>query len=147
MGALGALIVGCSEGGLPLEAGNGRTVDYAAAGANAPTSFPWFEQFDYVDPCSGLDMVVTITGTAYLITKDGRQVFRIDRTISTSTGFQGTGTSTDMYTGRIESLVSDDVLAIGSGQRFRVHFTFVADWGTNTIRVDKGGAVCLGPSA
>jgi hypothetical protein len=97
MGALGALIVGCSEGGLPLEAGNGRTVDYAAAGANAPTSFPWFEQFDYVDPCSGLDMVVTITGTAY--------------------------------------------------QRFRVHFTFVADWGTNTIRVDKGGAVCLGPSA
>jgi hypothetical protein len=50
-----------------------------------------------VDPCSGLDMVVTITGTAY--------------------------------------------------QRFRVHFTFVADWGTNTIRVDKGGAVCLGPSA
>ena len=41
VGALGALIVGCSEGGLPLEAGNGRTVDYAAAAANAPTSFPW----------------------------------------------------------------------------------------------------------
>ena len=147
IGAIGALMIGCSDGqeafGVYVRDAN------EAAGveaASAPTAVPFFEQFVDVNPCSGLDHTVTVTGTAWIHEHHGRQVIRFDRTISTSSGFQGRGTLTFVANGNIERIALNDILTHESGARIRAHFIGVFDLSTSpaTVRVSKGTITCVG---
>jgi hypothetical protein len=117
--------------------------------ASAPIEVPIFIQFEGVNPCSGLVHTITITGTARLIEQDGRSVVHLQRTITTSSGFEGRGTETDVVNGHILKLTLNDMLTNDSDDRIRAHLVLVLDLSTAppTVRVMKGtfgGVICVG---
>ena len=114
--------------------------------AGQPTALPFFLEFTDVNPCTGNVVTVTMIGTLYLHEHDGRTVVRIPRTITTSDGFEGRGTLSEMINGKIEKFTLNDMLTHESGDKFRAHFVLVIDLSTGTVRVLKGGVqICLGP--
>jgi hypothetical protein len=147
MGAIAALMIGCSDGQEPLGLVDARDVTTPAGveAASAPTAFPILEVFVDLNPCSGLDHTVTVTGTAWIHDHQGRQVIRFDRTISTSSGFQGRGTVTFVSNGNIEKISVNDMLTHESGARIRPHFVGVFDLLTvpATVRVFRGTVTCV----
>jgi hypothetical protein len=113
--------------------------------SGAPPEVPIFIQFD--NPCSGLPITVTITGRARVI-NDG-SVVHLQRTITTSDGFKGRGTETDVDNGHIFKFTVNDMLTNDSGDRIRAHLVLVLDLSTTppTVRVMKGtfrGTICVG---
>jgi hypothetical protein len=147
IGLMVALMIGCSEGQEPLGVVDLRDTHTAAGvkAASAPTAVPIFEEFVGLNPCSGLDHTVTITGTAWIHEHQGRQVIRFDRTISTGSGFQGRGTVTFVSNGNIEKISLNDMLTHESGARIRAHFVGVFDLSTSpaTVRVSRGAVTCV----
>jgi len=63
---------------------------------------PFEETFEDVNPCTGLLQTGTLVVTFYVHSQNGRIVARGDRTLSTSSGFVGTGTSSYVLNGEIE---------------------------------------------
>jgi hypothetical protein len=117
----------------------------APAGADPPTQMgPFEETFDDVNPCTGLVHTVTIAVTFSVHSHDGPIVAQGDRTLSTSSGFVGTGTSSFVDNGQIEMFRFTDILSNDSGDRIRANGVFVDDLSTGTVRVDKFDLVCLG---
>lgn len=117
----------------------------APAGADPPTQMgPFEETFDDVNPCTDQVHTVTITVTFFVHSHDGRSVARGDRTLSTSSGFFGKGTSSFVDNGQIEMFRFTDILSSDSGDRIRAKGVFVADLSTGTVRVDKFELTCLG---
>jgi hypothetical protein len=112
--------------------------------ASAPTAVPIFEQFDDVNPCSGLIHTVTFTGTAWVHEHNGRFIVRAQRTITTSSGFEGRGTDTFVGNGSVFKVTLNDMLTHPSGDRIRPHFVLVVDVSTETVRVLKGSLTCVG---
>lgn len=116
----------------------------------APTAVPVFFEFDGVNPCSGLPQTVTFTGTAWIHElPGGRVVVRSQRTITTSSGFEGRGTDTFVDNGNILKFTLNDMLTHPSGDRIRAHLLLVIDLTTTppTVRVMKGtfgGTICVG---
>jgi hypothetical protein len=115
------------------------------AAADPPTEFPIFDVFTDVNPCTGETMTVTFVGTAFVHEHGSRIVVRAERTITTSDGFVGHGTDTFVDNGQVLVSRLDDMLANGSGDRFRAQGVFVLDLSTETVRVERGGLTCLGP--
>jgi hypothetical protein len=117
----------------------------APAGADPPTEMgPFVETFDDVNPCTGLVHTVTIAVTFSVHFHDDRIVAHGDRTLSTSSGFVGEGTSSFVDNGQIEMFRFTDILSNDSGNRIRANGVFVVDLSTGTVRVDKFELTCLG---
>ncbi len=137
---------GCNEShdslGLSDRTHPSSFADVAVAGA--PNPIPIFEQFDDVNPCSGLIHTVTFTGTAWIQETDGRTVVREKRTITTSSGFLGRGSDTFVDNGNIQKLTLNDMLTNGSGDRIKAQFIMVFDLSTATVQVLRGGLTCVG---
>jgi hypothetical protein len=117
----------------------------APAGADPPAQFgPFEETFDDVNPCTGLVHTVTIAVTFSVHSHDGRTEAHGDRTLSTSSGFFGKGTSSFVDNGQIEMFRLTDILSSDSGDRIRANSVFVVDLSTGTVRVDRFELTCLG---
>jgi len=113
--------------------------------ADEPIAIPFEVVFDDVNPCTGKVHTVTIVGTSFVHTHDGRTIVHSERTISTSpTGFTGHGTDSSVANGNIVMFRLTDILTGPSGDRIRAHFVFVQDLSTGAVRVEKGGVTCLG---
>ncbi len=113
--------------------------------ANPPIAEPFIFVFDDINPCGGPDHTVTISGTSWVHVHNGRIVFHSERTITTSTGFEGHGTDSYVLNGETEKFTLNDILTDESGDRIRAHFVFVFDISTLTVRVEGGFLTCLGP--
>jgi hypothetical protein len=119
----------------------------APAAADPPTAMPFSFTFEDVNPCTGLIHTVTIAGTEFIHSHDGRIVVRSQRTITTvPTGFVGHGTDSSVENGRVFMFRLTDILTNPAGDRIRARFVIVVDLSTDTVRVEKGELTCLGPA-
>jgi hypothetical protein len=117
----------------------------ATEAPGAPTAVPIDAQFVDLNPCSGEDHTVMFKGTAWIHELPGGQVVgHAERTVTTSSGFEGRGTDTFVFNGQILKHTGNDLLRHESGDQIRARFTFVLDLSTSTIRVDKGEVTCVG---
>jgi hypothetical protein len=117
----------------------------ATASAEAPTQIgPLTETFADVNPCTGLAQTGTLVVTFYVHSEGDRIVARGDRTLSTSSGFVGTGTSSYVLNGEIEMFRLTDILSNGAGDRIRARSVLAIDLSTGTARVDSFDLTCLG---
>jgi hypothetical protein len=114
----------------------------AAAGPRTETSVE--DKFFDVDPCTGLVHEVTINATFLVHFHDGVTVAHGVRTLTTSSGYVGQGTSSFVENGNVEVFRFTDLLADGSGNRIRASAVFVFDLSSGTVRVDAGQLTCLG---
>jgi hypothetical protein len=106
----------------------------------APTSFPFQETFVDVNPCTGLDHTVTVTGTLFVYERGVHGLsHRLDRTITTSSGFTGHGTEISIDHDRI--FVVRDVLANDAGEHLLAQLVFVQD-AQGTPRVERADIRC-----
>ena len=116
----------------------------APAAADPPDSFEFVEVFGDVNPCTGEAMTVTFVGTAYVHEHDSGTVVRAQRTITTSDGFAGRGTDSNVENGQVVLFRLNDIMTNATtGDRFRAHFVFVLDLSTETVRVERGALTCL----
>lgn len=67
------------------------------ATAAPPESHPFSESFVDVNPCTGDLHTVTVTGTFYEFERADGIAYRIDRIVSTSSGFSGGGTEVGIH--------------------------------------------------
>ena len=117
----------------------------APASADPPTRVgPFAETFEDVNPCTGLAQTGTLVVTFYVHSQNGRTVARGNRTMSTSSGFVGTGTSSYVLNGEIEMFRFTDILSNDAGDRIRARSVVVVDLSTGTVRVDSFDLACLG---
>ena len=116
----------------------------APAAADAPTPFPLHDSFVDVDPCTGLEHTVEVTGTFFRHSHTGGNTYHAERTITTSSGYLGRGVEVSVDHERI--FVLNDVLARANGDRIRAHLVVVrdADW---NARVERFRLVCIGRNA
>jgi len=142
-GLTGILLAACTEGPVsPDPAGSqDATPDAALSSAATRSEFPLFEQFDDINPCSGLTATTTISGTAGVIDQGGREILKIQEEISTSDGFTGRGRVQDVINYRNEILRIEDMLSSASGARYRVQRLLVVDLVNGVVRVTTGGPV------
>lgn len=134
---------GCSQTRLPFGVTDRTEAASSVNVGAAPTSIPIFEQFDDVNPCTGLIHTVTFAGTAWIQEHDGLIVVREERTITTSSGFVGRGNDIFVDNGNIQKITLNDMLVNGSGDRIRAQFIMVFDLSTSTIQVLGGGLTCI----
>jgi hypothetical protein len=146
IGLTGIVLAACTEGpaapdGKDRDAAPGTTLSSAAVRGE----FPFFEQFDDLNPCSGLTATITITGTLRIIDQGGRELVQIQEQLSTSDGFTGRGTVRDVFNGRNEILHVSDMLSSESGARYQVKRLLAVDVINGKVRVTTGGPVltCL----
>jgi hypothetical protein len=117
------------------------------AAADPPTEGSFEDTFEDVNPCTGLIHEVTITGTFFEHSHDGRIVVITERSITTDpTGFVGHGTDSFVDNGQVVRVSLTDILTNPAGDRIRARFVFVLDLSTDTVRVEKGEVTCLGPA-
>jgi hypothetical protein len=117
----------------------------ATASAEAPTQIgPLTETFADVNPCTGLAQTGTLAVTFYVHSEGDRIVARGERTLSTSSGFVGTGTSSYVLNGEIEMFRLTDILSNGAGDRIRARSVLAIDLSTGTARVDSFELTCVG---
>jgi hypothetical protein len=102
------------------------------------------ETFFDVDPCTGVVHEVTLSVTFLVHTHGGVVVARGVRTLTTSSGYVGGGTSSFIDNGQVEMFRFNDLLADGSGNRIRATGVFVTDLSSGTLRVDAFELTCLG---
>jgi hypothetical protein len=114
------------------------------AAADAPTAFPFEFVAEDVNPCTGLLQTVTVSGTEFVHSHEGRVVGRGERTITTSAGFVGRGVHSFVDNGQVLVFRFSDILSNASGDRLRATAVFVLDFSTGTVRVDLGEVTCLG---
>ena len=115
------------------------------AAANAPLAITFSEVFVDVNPCTGLDQTITVTGTLYVHDNDGALVITADRTITTSAGFEGRGTSTRVDNAEVSRISLRDMLVSDSGARMRAGFILVLDLATGNVKVFHGAVTCVQP--
>jgi hypothetical protein len=117
------------------------------AAADPPTAMPFEVSFSDVNPCTGLPHTVTIAGTEFVHSHDGRIVVSSRRTITTEpTGFVGHGAGAFLDNGQVFKFTSTDLLTNPAGDRIRARTVFLLDLSTETVRVDKFELTCLGPA-
>lgn len=117
----------------------------APAAADPPTAFPLHEVFVDVDPCTGLDHTVEVTGTFFRHSHANGNTYHAPRTITTSSGYVGHGVEVSVDHERI--FVINDVLANPNGNRLRAHLVLVRDADFTMIRVEQFRLECIGRNA
>ena len=122
------------------------SLSFAVAGpaaADPPGEVSMTETFPDVDPCTGVVHEVTIDATFFVHSHDGMTVARGDRTLTTSSGYAGRGTSSFVENGRVEIFRFTDGLADASGNRIRASGVFAFDPASYSIRVDRFDLTCV----
>jgi hypothetical protein len=138
---------GFYEEACPGPADHGGASACPSGGGGSADRDSFEETFEDVNPCTGLTHTVTITGTIFEHSHDGRIVVINRRTITTDpTGFVGHGVVSFVANGQVERFSLTDILANPAGDRIRAHFVGVLDLSTDTVRVEKGELTCLGPA-
>ncbi len=112
----------------------------APAAADAPTDNPFEMVFEDVDPCTGEDLIVTMTGTWREHFHNGRFVAYMERTITTSPiEYTGRGTTILNHNGEVRVFAINDMLVSESGDRIRAHYVLVFDISGDSVLVEHGG--------
>ena len=116
-----------------------------AAAADRPTAFLLSETvFDEVDPCTGQVHDVTIDATFYVHEHGAVTAARGARTLSTTAGYAGRGTSSYVLNGNVELFRFTDVLADDLGNRIRASGVFLFDVRSGVVRLDTFVLTCVG---
>jgi hypothetical protein len=105
---------------------------------------PFVDIFNDVNPCTGLVHTITITTTSSTHSHDGMTISTAIETISTSSGFSGSGRISFVDNGQIERFHLTDVLFNEAGDRILLKGVFVLDLSTDTVRVDSFDLTCVG---
>ena len=105
------------------------------AAAAGPVAHPFNESFVDVNPCTGELHGVTVTGTFYEFERANGISYRIDRVVSTSSGFSGGGTEVGIHE-RIFRIT--DRLTNAVGDMISVNDLFVVD-ASGRVHVDSLG--------
>lgn len=112
----------------------------------APTAVPFSVTFFGDDPCTDLvdpnEHQVTISGTAFVHRlPNGNVVARFKRTITTDSGYEGSGEATEITNDNVMQVQWNDIVTHPDGRAFRAHLIAVLDLTTSppTVRVLKGG--------
>ena len=114
------------------------------AAADRPFSDTETFTFVDVDPCSGRSHEVTIDVTFFVHDHAGVTVARGVRTLTTSAGYVGRGTSSFVENGNVEVFRFSDLLSDDSGNRIRAEGVFVLDLKSGSARVEAFSLTCLG---
>lgn len=114
------------------------------AAADPPSEITLEELFDDTNVCTGEPQTVTLSVTFFVHEHDGQVTARGERTITTTTGFAGRGTSSFVMNDEVEVFRFTDILANDAGDRIRARSVFVLDLTNDTVRVDKFELTCLG---
>lgn len=117
----------------------------APAAADAPTEFPLHDHFVDVDPCTGLEHTVDVTGAFYRHFHANGNTYHADATITTSSGYVGHGVEVSVDHERI--LVLNHVLANPNGNRILAKVVVVWDSDFTTARVERFRLECVGRNA
>ena len=115
------------------------------AAATAPLAIPFYQQFTDLNPCTGLVHTITVTGTLYLQDNNGAFVIRVDRSISTSSGYEGSGRFVSVTNGSVMTVMLGDRLVSGSGSVIDAGFHLVVDLSDGSVKHLKGGVTCARP--
>ena len=116
----------------------------APASADPPAQIgPLTETFADVNPCTGLAQTGTLVVTFYVHSQGGRTVARGERTLTTNSGFSGTGTSSYVLNGEVEMFRFTDILSNDAGDRIVARSVVVVDLSTGTERIDSFDLTCL----
>jgi hypothetical protein len=102
------------------------------------------ETFTDIDPCTGLEHEVTLDVTFYVHNHDDDSVARGVRSLSTTLGYTGGGTSSYVWNGNVEMFRLTDVITNESGDKILARAVFQADLRNETARIDKFDLTCLG---
>ena len=119
--------------------------------AGPPLEFPVNNQFPAVNPCTGLPITVTLTGTLWVQPHPNNRVIRVKGTTTTSDGYTGryneTWTGSDNGPGGMSIRTINTQVTNSSGSRYMVHLVWVIDNKTSpdTWRVDRFSATCIRP--
>jgi hypothetical protein len=116
----------------------------APAAADPVTEISIHESFVDVDPCTGNEHEVTIDWTFFVHEHDGRTVARGVRTLSTSSGYSGRGTTSFVLNDNVEMFRGTDMLTDGSGNRIRASAVFLFDRSSDAVRIDRFELTCVG---
>ena len=117
----------------------------APVAADAPTELPLHDLFVDVDPCTGLEHTIEVTGTFFRHNHTGGNTYHATRTISTSSGYVGHGVEVSIEHERI--FVINDMLAKPNGDRIRAHVVVVWDTAFTAVRVERVRVECIGRNA
>jgi hypothetical protein len=112
----------------------------ATASANAPTRIPFEETFVDVNPCSGLEHAITVTGTFFVFERGNGISHRLERTITTTSGFVGHGNEISVDHDRI--FIVHDTLRNSAGDHIRAQVVLVRD-ASGTPRVERFMLTCV----
>ena len=116
-----------------------------AAIADRPVAEGWVDVFDDVDPCTGLIHTVSITASYYVHSHDGKEVISGGKTtISTSSGYSGTGTISEVDNGQVFRGVFFDRLSNDAGDRIHAKGVIMVDLSSDTVRVEAVSLTCVG---
>jgi hypothetical protein len=110
------------------------------AAAEPPAAFPFEETFVGVNPCTGADETITFAGTFFVFERGHGISHRLERTITTSSGFTGRGNEISIDHDRI--FLVHDILTNGAGDHIRAQVVLVHD-GSGTLRVERFDATCV----
>jgi len=114
----------------------------APAFADRPTEVPVFEVFTDVNPCTGLEHTITVSGTIFRHFHGDQENHHFAHTITTSSGFVGRGTEVGILHERI-FVVNDLLTNDTTGERISVHFVGIHD-AAGEFRVFRFASECLG---
>jgi hypothetical protein len=107
----------------------------AAASGDPPASFPFQDSFVGVNPCTGLEETVTVTGTFYVYERGVHGLsHRLPHTVTTSGGFNGAGIEVSVDHDTV--FVIRDVLTNDAGQKTFAQLVVVHD-ADGTLRVER----------
>jgi hypothetical protein len=115
------------------------------AAAVAPVAIPFFQRFDDVNPCTGLVHTITVTGTLHVQDNDGALVMRVDRSVTTSSGYVGKGRFVHVVNQSVEKFMLGDRLVSPSGSVIDAGFHLVVDLSDGSVKHLKGGVTCARP--
>lgn len=113
------------------------------AAADPPTIDYFSDTFPDVNPCTGLIHTVTIDHTIFQHDHDGRVIEHGVSSVTTSTGFEGGGTTTFVETEGALVFRLVDVLTDEAGSRIMASVVFVLDPMTGAVRVELGDLTCI----
>ena len=114
--------------------------------ADAPVELgPFVDIFEDIDPCTSETHTVTISSTVFAHEHGDRIVAHGVRTLTTSSGYEGRGTSAYVFNGQVELNPFTDILTNAeTGDRIRASGIFVLDLSTDTVRTERFVLTCVG---
>lgn len=116
------------------------------AAADAPITYTASESFTGIDPCTGGEMVFSISYEVTAHTHQNNYVAHWKRTGTTDTGYvMDHGVRTFQDNANISRNAFTDIWSHEDGSKFRVHGVFVFDFDSGDLMVLNFSEMCIGP--